>query len=39
MKTGWGNFEVKTTTGRRPISVDLGVLESVEVEGYHRYWQ
>ena len=33
MKTSWGNFEVRTTTGRRPISVNLGVLGPVEVGG------
>lgn len=33
MKISWGNFEVRTTIGRLPISVNLGVLGPVEVGG------
>lgn len=33
MKISWGNFEIRTTIGRRPISVNLGVLGPVEVGG------
>ena len=36
IKTSWANFEVRATTGRRPISVNLRFL-GPKLEGYHCY--